>query len=278
MACILFGEVLKDEGYNLEIIMGSDSNFGGRRQYYTTNGNYKIFDLDYAIDQGKMSREDEVWWGFDDDSLFEWSKEEITTLAEENNPFNYIMLTADTHFTDGYLSPNAEIKYDSQYENVHAYSSKCVNDFVEWVKKQDFYENTTIVIIGDHLGMQNDFYENKISDGYIRTVYNVIINPAIDAQNYQNRQFTTMDLYPTMLASIGVKIEGDRIGLGTNLYSGIPTLVEQLGFDYFNKEIKKNSAFYNKSILGDDYYIIKKRNVEGSKENDEETVNSNTSL
>ena len=259
--------------------MGSDSSFGGRKQYYTTNGNYKIFDVNYAIEHNKMKNEERVWWGFDDDQLYSWSKEELTSLAKENKPFNYIMLTADTHFMDGYLGPNVENKFDTQYENVHAYSSKSINEFVNWIKKQDFYKDTTIVIVGDHLGMQNEFYEEKIQENlnneYTRTIYNVIINSAIDAKNNQNRKFTSMDMFPTILASIGVEIEGNRLGLGTNLYSEVPTLVEELGYDYFNNEIKKNSAFYNKYILGEDYYIIKKQESENK---NEEVNSSNTSI
>lgn len=262
------GEILKDNGYNLEIIMGSDSTFGGRKQYYETNGDYKIFDVNYAISQGKMSKEDAVWWGFDDDDLFDWSKEELKNLAKDNKPFNYIILTADTHFMDGYLGPNVEDKFDTQYENVHAYSSKCVNDFVNWIKKQDFYEDTTIVILGDHLGMQNEFYEERIekniNNDYTRTIYNVIINSDVKTANNKNRLFTTLDMFPTMLASIGAEIEGDRLGLGTNLFSEKPTLVEELGYDYFNNELKKNSKFYNETILGEDYYIMRKSNSQES--------------
>ena len=255
------GEVLHDNNYNLEIIMGSDGTFGNRKQYYESNGGYKVYDLNYAIQTGKMTEEEKVWWGFDDDSLYEWSKEELTNLASQDRPFNYIMLTADTHFTDGYLSPQAEQKYSSQYENVHAYASKIANNFVKWVQQQDFYENTTIVIIGDHLGMQKEFYEDKMPINFSRTVYNVIINPAIEAKNTQNRFYTTMDYYPTILASMGVKIEGDRLGLGTNLYSNTPTLTEQLGYDTLLTELKKNSKFYNTHIMGDEYYKIKRENA-----------------
>lgn len=261
-----FGEILRENDYNLEIIMGSDGTFGGRKQYYTTNGNYKIFDLNYAIEQGKMRVEDQVWWGFEDDRLFDWSKQEVEELSKGNKPFNYIMLTADTHFIDGYLSEKAEKNFDNKYENVHAYSSKCITEFIEWVKQQEFYNNTTIVVIGDHLGMQNEFYEKKITNDYQRTIYNVIINPVIEVKNNKNRIFTTMDMYPTILASIGVEIEGNRLGLGTNLYSGIPTLCEELGYDNLNEELKKNSKLYNKYILGDDYYIMKKQD---NKENEE---------
>ena len=254
MDYILFGDVLKDNNYNLEIIMGSEGTYGGRKQYYTANGNYKVFDVNYAIEQEKMTEEDKVWWGFEDEKLFDWSKEEITNLAKDDKPFNYIMLTADTHFTDGYLSPNAENKFTTQYENVFAYSSKCVNDFVNWIKKQDFYDNTTIVIVGDHLGMQNDFYKSRTNNGYVRTVYNVIINSATKPSNTKNRMFCLMDIYPTILASIGAEIDGNRLAFGTNLFSDTSTLIEELGFDYFNSEIKKNSNFYNRKILGNDYY------------------------
>lgn len=243
------GEVLAKEGYNLEIMMGSDGNFGGRTQYFKTNGNYKIFDVNYAIEQGKMTSEEQVWWGFEDDKLFAWSKEEITKLASQEQPFNYIMLTADTHFVDGFLSKNVENKFETQYENVHAYSSKSINDFVEWVKEQPFYENTTIVIVGDHLGMQTEFYTTHIDENYQRTIYNTFINAGVEEQNSKNRNFTTLDLYPTILASIGAKIEGERLGFGTNLYSGMPTLVEKLGYDYLNKELCKYSEFYNSVIL-----------------------------
>lgn len=272
------GEILREQGYNLEIMMGSEGTFGGREQYFKTNGNYKIFDLNYAIEQGKMDASDYVWWGFEDDKLFEWSKEEITALAAEDKPFNYIMLTADTHFIDGYLSPNAEQKFSKQYENVYAHSSKSINEFVEWIQQQDFYENTTIVILGDHLGMQTDFYTEGEKSNYYRTIYNVIINPAIEKANNTNRTFTAADMYPTMLASIGVEIEGNKIGLGTNLYSGIPTLAEEFGILSLNEELAKSSRFYNKMILGDDYYVMKENTQKESEASDEENINNNTSI
>ena len=86
---------------------------------------------------------------------------------------------------------------------------------------------------------------------------NEIMKPAIEGTNTINRDFTTMDMYPTILASIGVEIEDERIGLGTNLFSGKQTLLEEFGYDYLDKELRKKSTFYNKALLGEDYYLIK---------------------
>lgn len=137
---------------------------------------------------------------------------------------------------------------------------------------------SSIVIVGDHLGMQTEFYTEKTKNEYYRTIYNVVINPAIEKVNNTNRIFTAMDMCPTILASIGAKIEGERLGLGTNLYSGIPTLAEEYGISYLNEELAKNSRFYNKKILGDDYYIMKKNTQKESEVNNEENINNNTNV
>lgn len=247
------GDILKKEGYNLKLMVGSDSEFGGRKDYFTVHGNYEIFDFYTAIEEGKMTKEDEVWWGYDDDDLFKWAKDEILELADKEQPFNFIMLTADTHFTDGYLSENAGSEFETQYENVFAYSSKCVYEFVEWIKEQEFYEDTTIVIVGDHIGMQTEFYEEHLEKDCTRTIYNVFINSVIPEKNNKNRHFSTLDMFPTVLASIGVEIEGNKLGLGTNLFSGEPTLIEEYGYDKINKQLERRSNYYNKKILGENY-------------------------
>lgn len=247
------GDILKKEGYNLKLMLGSDAGFGGRKDYFTVHGNYEIFDFYTAIEEGKMKKEDEVWWGYSDDDLFKWAKDEILEMAAQDEPFNFIMLTADTHFMDGYLSENVGSEFDTQYENVFAYSSKSVYNFIEWIKQQDFYDNTTVVVVGDHIGMQTEFYEEHLEEGYTRTVYNTFINSVIPEANSKDRQFSTLDIFPTVLASIGVEIEGERLGLGTNLFSGEETLIEKYGYEEVKKELERRSNFYNKELLGDNY-------------------------
>lgn len=253
------GDILEDEGYNQEFMLGSNANYGGLRDYFQNHGNYKIFDVESAIKEGKMTKDEKVWWGFSDDKLYEWSKEEITNLASQGKPFSYVMITADTHFVDGYLSPNASKKYPQKYENVHAYASKIVNDFVDWLKIQDFYENTTIVIVGDHLGMQSLFYQQNLPVNFTRTVFNTFINSSVKSDNIKNRNFSTMDIFPTVLASMGVSIENDRLGLGTNLFSDRKTLIEEIGLNNFNRELAKKSIYYNEKLLQDDYQQKLKR-------------------
>ena len=81
-----------------------------------------------------------------------------------------------------------------------------------------------------------------------RRTYNAFINTNIISNCTTNREFTTMDMYPTTLAALGATIEGERLGLGTNLFSCEPTLSEQYGTDYINTELLKFSTYYVECI------------------------------
>ena len=58
-----------------------------------------------------------------------------------------------------------------------------------------------------------------------------------------------MDMYPTTLAALGVKIEGDKLGLVTNLFSNEKTLAEKYEIEYLRGELEKKSIFYNKKLI-----------------------------
>lgn len=230
------------------MMVGSDMKYAGRNKYYIQHGNYEIFDYYTAIDKKYIDSDYFVWWGYEDSKLFEYAKKEISNLAKKDEPFNFSMLTVNTHFYDGYLEDDCEQKYDNNYSNVFACSSKQVSNFISWIEKQDFYENTTIVLVGDHLMMNSDYLKN-IDEDYERTVYNAFINSAIVSDKTNNRIFNTMDLFPTILASLGITIENDRLGLGTNLFSEEKTLAEQMGKVELDKELAKKSQFYMNNFV-----------------------------
>lgn len=246
------GEVLNKAGYNQSFAMGSDAAFGGRDKLLTQHGPYKILDHNYARKEKLIPKDYKVWWGYEDKKLIEFSKGEIERLAAEDKPFNFQMLTVDTHFADGYLDETCPTPYEHQYDNVYACSSSQVAGFVDWVQNQPFADNTTIVIVGDHLGMQQSYYDELMtSDDYIRTTYNAIINPNTEYEITQPRQYAAFDMYPTILASIGIKIPGERLGLGTNLFAqDHKTLLEKYGsLDKLNYELSKRSDFYDRVII-----------------------------
>ncbi|MFR5582699.1 MAG: hypothetical protein ACLTLQ_01530 [[Clostridium] scindens] len=72
-------------------------------------------------------------------------------------------------------------------------------------------------------------------------MYTVYINPAIEKEGNTERIYTTFDDFPTTLAALGIEFEGDRLGLGTNLFSNKQTLVERFGIETVVSELNKKS-------------------------------------
>ena len=257
------GDILNQEGYSQTLMIGSEARFGGRELYFTEHGEYDIVDYKYAIKSGKIPQGYKVFWGYEDQKLFDFAKEKLFELNEQGAPFNLTLLTVDTHFEDGYLCEAcAEDFGEDQYSNVMACSSRQVDEFVDWVKQQSFYENTTIVLMGDHLTMDSDYCIN-VDGEYSRKVYTAYINPAQEISSDRSREYTTFDSFPTTLSALGVEIEGERLGLGTNLFSDKRTLIEQYGYKQLNEELKKKSEFIDKlANFEDENKVILIRNGE----------------
>lgn len=244
------GDILHKEGYNQTIMFGADADFGGLTTYFTTHGHYKIFDVKYARQQKLIPKDYNVWWGFEDDKLYGFAKDEITRLSKAGKPFNFTMETADTHFPDGYLSKNAPTPHKSHYANAISYSDEEAVKFIKWIQAQPFYDNTTIVVTGDHRSMDKKFFKH-FDPKYNRTVFNLILNPAVKPHQTKHRQYAPLDFYPTTLSALGVEIKGHRLGLGTDLFSKEKTLIERDGFKKFDSELSIRSNYYDKEFVSE---------------------------
>lgn len=262
------GDILSDAGYTQTLLIGSEAQFGGRKLYFQEHGNYEMEDYSYAIENGLIPSDYKGWWGYEDQKLFEFAKEKLLQLSQGDEPFNLTMLTVDTHFEDGYVCEQCPTEYDTQYSNVMACSSRQVGEFLKWIQQQDFYENTTIVISGDHPTMDSDYCAEIDQEGnYDRRVFTAYINAAAYAQDQQERTYSTFDNFPTTLAALGVQIDGDRLGLGTNLFSGTKTLLEEFGNSKVNAELKKKSEFIEKLSAVDktnDALLIREGKMNGA--------------
>ena len=236
--------ILKDAGYHTSLMVGSDASFGGRKTYYETHGCDEIYDIVTAWKDGIVPSGYFVWWGMEDLYLFEYAKQELTEIAAQDQPFAFTMLTVDTHHIGGYQCEYCTDEYEETYEQSISCSSRQVLDFLQWLQEQPFYENTTVVITGDHCSMDKGYFDRNVDEDYQRMVYNVIINAPVSSSNTKNRQYCAMDLFPTTLAALGCQIQGNRLGLGTNLYSNVPTLAEKYGIERFNELLGRSSDYY----------------------------------
>lgn len=256
---VSLGDILNLEGYNQTFLCGSDSSFAGRKLYYESHGNYQIHDYYTYWGQGYNKAENQ--WGFMDYHLFGFAKDEIREKAKEydtsSKPFNYTILTVDTHFyvgdtshPDGFVCQYCQDEYPLQYANVISCSSRQAADFVDWFFGKDgntdisdnVRDNTTVVILGDHPTMSSSFCLEPDKKGYARKTYVNFINSAVSRTIKTKRTYSHFDIFPTILRSIGVTLSSPYLALGVDLYSDVETYLETYEKDYINIQLQGKSS------------------------------------
>lgn len=246
-------EVLEHHGYNISFVQGSGIGFGGLKMLIDSHSsNCTVNDYTYYTNKGYDVAKYQSVWGFSDKFVYDRVKEKISEY-EGPSPFCIFISTIDTHAPEGHFTPCIPKKYNDFRDILRA--SDCVtSDFLNWLKAQKFYKNTTIVLVGDHLMMRSNFTDKFLEKDYHhREALNMIINPRIKPQK-ANRIFATFDIAPTILESLGANLPEHRFGLGVSLLSNKKTLLEEIGEEKLNKELMKSSKIYN-SFFGKQWWI-----------------------
>jgi len=228
------GDILSDAGYESFSIRGSDGIFSGTHKFLENHG------VTHNIDKHILDRfffttsHSKNKWGYYDEDIYKVTQ---NILKKQRQPFFAFIQTIDTHC--GIFRGDVENKFNNKYYNTIHNTSKKTVDFLQWIKEQDFAENTTVIVYGDHLRK-----ENEIPYPAQRSIYNLFINPVKTPQNL-NRYFTQVDLFPSILEAIGFEIEGHRLGIGTSIFSDETTLAEKYDEEYLEEQLSKDDDTYN---------------------------------
>lgn len=243
------GNILDKASYKQIFLIPHQKEFSGLNTFLQ-NHKIEVKGLGYFKQNG-LPKDYEGFWGLKDSLSFDSAKKILLKLQEESSPFALYILSIDTHAQEGYTDPKKcgdiiTTYQDQPYKNAILCTDRIVGEFIQWAKKQDFYKNTTIVILGDHLSMAQGFFPKNIKRG----IYNAFINPhffhPLDKSRLTNRKFSHFDLFPTILDSLGVQIKGNQLGLGIDLMSNQNTLFENRVFDINN--LTKKSKIYEEFL------------------------------
>lgn len=233
--------LFEENGYDITYIAGSDLKFAAISNLFTTHAkNGTIYEKQHFLDRGGKA----PWrWGVRDKDLYAMSKSIITEIASGEKPFLLVFQTIDTHNTAEAFGDYPE-PYDDDRDAFVA-ADYMIAEFLAWLEKQPFYENTSILIVGDHQYMNNTLGTVTLTDKD-RTIYNVFLNTGLPKGNpVANREAIMVDMGPSLLEVIGVKSPQNAFALGRSIFSTPLTLVEQYGRKQLTENLNGQSDFYN---------------------------------
>ncbi|EAY14215.1 hypothetical protein TVAG_373480 [Trichomonas vaginalis G3] len=238
LSCL--SELLNDHEYITSATFGCPSRDWGYGHIFEYHHYQKINPLKVILKQYSKR-----FW-YDDYITYDFFKGEVTSLSNQKRPFFAFMSTLDTH------EPGFTCKLCPEGDNDLFRAVKCADNqlknFVEWSKNQPWYNDTVILVFGDHFSRDNQVYTLALSKNYERTTYNIFINPSVKPEKTFERVFTPYDLMPSVLAAAGIKIKGDKLGIGVNLFSNISTHFEAYQEEYL-KSMGDTNYWYDTVIL-----------------------------
>lgn len=231
-------EILKENGYELVFVLGTDKRFSGKDYLFSGHGGFRILDKRHFLDQGWSLEEfgGMPEWGFSDAFVFERALEEYRKLQESGKPFVLFVETVDTHAPDGYAPPDR--RRDNDIRDAIREMDRNIAEFSQKIWDDDI----VYAVLGDHIFMGvSDF----LAPAKERHVFNLFHGdmPAIPEKK-RSAYISAMDMAPTLLQAVGGRWGDDQFGLGVSLFSGRPSLLEEYGPKRFTEILSGWSPFY----------------------------------
>jgi len=221
-------EMIKQLNYTSAVLHANTDTFWNRNQMYES----QEIDEFYDWDSYDVTDENQVGWGLKDKEFFTQS---IPHLRELEEPFYAKLITLTNHFPfdldegDRTLEP-----YDSnsntlnKYFTTVRYTDEAIDQFFVQLKAAGLYENSIIVIMGDHDGISAN--HNKAMAEYLEkdeiTAYDYmqlqrvpfyIHIPGYGKGEELSKISGQVDVKPTLLHLLGLETNHD-IYFGNDLF------------------------------------------------------------
>lgn len=220
-------EILSNLGYTTASLHANTKVFWNRDEMYHSLGYDRFYHLDYF----DVTEENAIGWGLKDIHFFEQS---VRLLKELPQPFYAKLITLTNHHPfvlaeeDVFIDANVtESETLNQYLQTVRYEDEALRLFFQQLKDEGLYDNSMIVIYGDHNGIIEKDYEALSmfleKDYTAHTVVEMQQVPLIiHIPGEEGETISTVggqiDLKPTMLHLLGIETEG-QLNFGHDLFS-----------------------------------------------------------
>lgn len=257
-----FGDVLKENGYKNVFLGGASAEFASKGSFLRTHGYDEIKDLAHWREIGEKEKDMRPDWGLSDRRLMEHAKDEVSTLhresAETGQPFNLSVLTLDSHEPIHRYHDCPQRTGDDELASVWLCSSEAVGGFVKHMEDEGILEDTSVVLMGDHLKHMADWnvYHEELDDKTDRSVFSRIWMPGTKDGKLPLGEPRSgadqLNMLPTLLEVAGLEVKDRQAGIGVSVFSqAVPhDSAQALNDDAYAELTLARSADFYKKVWG----------------------------
>ena len=234
-------KLLKNQGYNTYVAHANNPSFWNRTEMYKSLG------FDTFINAKNLVIDEYLGWGLSDKSFLRQTLEKIDTAK----PFYGFFITLSSHHPFNYFEDYAGFsagKYEhtflGNYIKAVSYVDDALGEFLNDLKRRGLYDNSVIVIYGDHSAVQKDqsyilkefigFDDNEFNWIKLQKTPCFIRFPGMDNTGVKKITAGEIDILPTIANLMGFDAP------------------HALGKDLFNTD-KGYAVLRNSAVITDDF-------------------------
>lgn len=241
-------KILKENGYETAVFHANNKSFWNRDLMYQAFG----YDRFFGMEDYSLTEENQVGWGLKDKEFFVQS---LPLMDQVQQPFYGKFLTLTNHFPftlnpeDQLLSPTDTLTNDkivNQYLQTVRYEDEAVKEFFTMLKEKGYYDNSIIVLYGDHYGISQNHNEamgqllgkeiTPFEAAELQKVPFIIHIPGEEGKTIHTVG-GQVDIRPTILHLLGIQTKNQI----------------QFGHDLLSPERKGFAAFRDGSFVTDEF-------------------------
>jgi phosphoglycerol transferase MdoB-like AlkP superfamily enzyme len=163
--------LLGEQGYRTITLHTNTAEFWFRKDLFAAVGFQKYYDKSYFKDRDMM------WRGSSDEVLFKEGARAVKKELKRGQPIFAMFVTMTSHLHYNLprqdrrplqLPARYEDSYLGKYAGAISYADKAFGDFIDDLKKAGLYDESVIVLIGDHTGGYKETKSSAEDDEIIR--------------------------------------------------------------------------------------------------------------
>ncbi|MFC3256596.1 LTA synthase family protein, partial [Paenibacillus sepulcri] len=215
-------------------------------EFWNRNNLYKALGFEHYYDQSFFGTDDTIFFGSSDEVLYSKTAEELERMNDSGKPFysQVISMTAHHPFTipERKYKMTLPERYEGtlvgDYIRAQNYADYAVGLFIDDLKKRGVWDNSVLVVYGDHMGLpmyslhhddkdlMQEIYGHEYSYADMMNIPLIIASPGVTKPEVFNQTGAQSDILPTVANLTGAPL-ADHIHFGQDLLNQTSNLLPQ---------------------------------------------------
>ncbi|MFF2911711.1 LTA synthase family protein [Paenibacillus sp. NPDC057934] len=232
--------LLQSNGYQTATFHTNDVEFWNRRELYSSLGWEHYYDHQFFGD------EDVFFFGASDEVLYRKTAGKLKEMNEAGQPFYSQIISMSAHHPFTIPAEKYRMKLPERYEGTFVgdyirsqnYADEAFGQFVEELKASGVWDNSLIMIYGDHMGLpiysldhddkalMQEIYGHDYSYANMMNIPLIIHGAGITKPQVLDQVGGEIDIMPTAAGLLGVSME-NNLHFGQDLLSEPVNLLPQ---------------------------------------------------